>query len=113
VTGLIDDTSRTAVSFTAAGSFVQYRFTASSPQVTFYTLTSGTTAADPTGWTLSGSSDATTWTVLDQRSGQTFPWRLQTRAFKVASPGAYAYYRLEMTGAAGTTLAEVELLARP
>ena len=23
-----------------------------------------------------------TWTVLDQRSGQTFPWRLQTRAFK-------------------------------
>ncbi|MGW3263199.1 GH92 family glycosyl hydrolase [Streptomyces sp. NPDC001056] len=74
-----------------------------------YTLTS---PADhtraPTGWTLQGSDDGTTWRTLDHRSGEAFPWNRQTRAFTIASPGAYAKYRLVLHGSA--TLAEVELL---
>ena len=44
--------------------------------------------------------------MLDTRSGETFEWRKQTRAFKVDRPGRYERYRLEASG----TLAEIELL---
>jgi hypothetical protein len=65
---------------------------------------------------LKGSNNGTTWTELDRRANQTFLWRLQTRPFKISQPGAYAYYRLEVTrntGQPSTTIAEVELLAPP
>ncbi|MET7571292.1 GH92 family glycosyl hydrolase [Streptomyces sp. NPDC005492] len=75
-----------------------------------YTLTSSTDRTKaPTGWTLQGSKDGTTWKTLDRRSGESFAWDKQTRAFSVASPGSYAHYRLVLTGS--STLAEVELLA--
>ncbi len=113
VSALFDDTSMTQVSFATANPSVQVQFTAGAPQVVFYTITSADSAADPTGWVLEGSNDGTSWTVLDERRNQTFRWRSQTRPFKVCSPGAYVHYRLSLTGPAGTTLAEVELLARP
>lgn len=74
-----------------------------------YTLTSPADHTKaPTGWTLQGSTDGSTWRTLDHRSGETFPWNHQTRAFTIASPGTYATYRLVLDGPA--TLAEVELL---
>jgi len=51
-----------------------------------YTLTSGSAKGDPSDWRLQGSRDGTTWTTLDTRHGQTFPWRTQTRPFAVAHP---------------------------
>ncbi|MGW2821034.1 GH92 family glycosyl hydrolase [Streptomyces sp. NPDC001443] len=75
-----------------------------------YTLTSSADRTKaPTGWTLQGSSDGTTWQTLDRRTGQSFAWDRQTRAFSVGSPGSYAHYRLVLDGE--STLAEVELLA--
>ncbi|MEU6367870.1 GH92 family glycosyl hydrolase [Streptomyces sp. NPDC046931] len=75
-----------------------------------YTLTS---PADhtraPTGWTLQGSADGAQWTTLDARSGESFTWDRQTRAFSIPRPGSYAHYRLVLNSPA--TLAEVELLA--
>ncbi|MFF9347785.1 GH92 family glycosyl hydrolase [Streptomyces sp. NPDC014734] len=74
-----------------------------------YTLTSSSAGRAPTGWVLQGSTDGTTWQELDRRSGETFAWDRQTRAFSVGAPGAYARYRLVFTGEG--TLAEVELLS--
>ncbi|WP_240799270.1 GH92 family glycosyl hydrolase [Streptomyces sp. A0958] len=74
-----------------------------------YTLTSATAAEAPTGWVLQGSADGTSWKDLDKRSGQTFAWDKQTRAFSVRAPKAYAKYRLVSTEAA--TLAEIELIS--
>ena len=75
-----------------------------------YTLTSSKDRTRaPTGWTLQGSADGTTWQTLDKRSGESFTWDRQTRAFSVAAPGSYAKYRLVLDGE--STLAEVELLA--
>ncbi|MEU8699934.1 GH92 family glycosyl hydrolase [Streptomyces sp. NPDC048680] len=74
-----------------------------------YTLTSATAAKAPTGWVLQGSADGTSWKDLDKRSGQTFAWDKQTRAFSVQVPKAYAKYRLVSTAAA--TLAEIELIS--
>lgn len=70
-------------------------------------------AADPKSWILKGSNDGDKWTVLDQRTNETFNWRLYTRPFEIEHPGKYSYYKLEITdngGDSSTTLAEVELL---
>ncbi|MFE3523439.1 GH92 family glycosyl hydrolase [Streptomyces sp. NPDC059161] len=74
-----------------------------------YTLTSATAAKAPSAWTLEGSQDGTKWTELDRRSGESFTWDRQTRAFSIHSPGSYAHYRIVPTGT--PTLAELELLA--
>ncbi|WP_327748285.1 GH92 family glycosyl hydrolase [Streptomyces europaeiscabiei] len=74
-----------------------------------YTLTSADRSGAPTGWTLQGSTDGTTWQTLDKRSGESFTWDRQTRAFSIPVPKAYDHHRLVLDGAA--TLAEVELLS--
>ncbi|OLB77055.1 MAG: alpha-mannosidase [Actinobacteria bacterium 13_2_20CM_2_71_6] len=125
--------TRTGQTFTDRGQNKDYGFTNSTAyqfyrlditanggapliQLAEVALSDGVTAGDPKSWTLKGSYDGKTWTVIDQRTDETFRWRLQTRAFKVSRPGRYTQYRLEVTantGDATTTLAEMELLARP
>src|SRR4051812_13077070 len=76
-----------------------------------YTITSANTAgADPTGWTLQGSNDGTTWFGLDKRANQAWTWRQYTRPFTIAQPGYYSQYRLVLDDASAT-VAELELLA--
>ena len=71
-------------------------------------------AATRSAWTLKGSNDGgRSWTVLDTRSGETFRWRSQTRAFKVARPGRYARYRLEVTAAARSPRSSCSTTTRP
>jgi putative alpha-1,2-mannosidase len=113
VTPLFDDDATTHVAFSGANPSIHIRVAGEAPRVLFYTLTSSSTSADPSGWSLHGSNDGETWTLLDQRAAQSFRWRGQTRPFKVADPQAFSIYRLDLTGPAGTALAEVELLARP
>lgn len=75
-----------------------------------YTLTSPSDRTKaPKGWVLQGSADGTSWETLDERSGESFAWDRQTRAFTVGSPGTYERYRLVLDGEA--TVSEVELLA--
>ncbi|MEV5966749.1 GH92 family glycosyl hydrolase [Kribbella sp. NPDC051952] len=79
---------------------------------TIYTLTSGHSPGDPTAWRLEGSPDGTTWSLLDERTNQLFPWRRQTRPFTVATPGEYQHYRLSITtSTTPPSLSELELLA--
>jgi uncharacterized repeat protein (TIGR01451 family) len=112
--GLFDNTSSTQVSLAGDDPWLQYSFRDNSKQlVGFYTLTSGEgdATADPRSWVLKGSNDGRSWTVLDERSGETFPWRTQTRPFEVTRPSNFSRYRIEFTGNSGATrLAEVELL---
>jgi predicted alpha-1,2-mannosidase len=102
---LFDDTSATEAAVTTVGLPV-----AGGVEAVQYTLTSpADRTRAPGGWRLQGSADGTTWRTLDERSGESFAWDRQTRAFTVTSPGRYAQYRLVLDGA--HTLAEVELLA--
>ncbi|WP_173883190.1 GH92 family glycosyl hydrolase [Streptomyces pharetrae] len=102
---LFDDTSATEATVTAVDLPVDGR-----TKALRYTLTS---PADhtraPTGWTLQGSADGTTWRTLDERHGESFRWDRQTRAFSLPARHEYAHYRLVLDGE--STLAEVELLA--
>ncbi|SEO32234.1 GH92 family glycosyl hydrolase [Actinacidiphila rubida] len=121
VSGLFDDTSATRVTFSTATPVIDYAYAgkdggpAVARKAAFYTLTSGATAgADPKSWQLQGSNDGSHWKTLDSRSGETFTDRLQTRPFEIADPGSFTSYRLVVTGnsgAATTSLAELEILA--
>ncbi|MEU3729189.1 GH92 family glycosyl hydrolase [Streptomyces sp. NPDC033538] len=103
---LFDDTSATDASVTS----VELPVSEKGAEAVQYTLTSSADRTKaPTGWKLQGSADGTTWRTLDQRSGESFAWDRQTRAFSVKSPGTYQKYRLVLDGE--HTLAEVELLA--
>ncbi|MFI5732004.1 GH92 family glycosyl hydrolase [Kribbella sp. NPDC051587] len=102
---LFDNTSATEV---AVDSVVEWSLP-SPATAAFYTLTSAAgPGADPSGWRLEGSSDGVTWSLLDERTDQTFPWRHQVRPFQIPTPAAHQHYRLTLTTPA--TLTQVELL---
>jgi hypothetical protein len=112
---LFDNTSSTQATLTGPLPTVRATVTDTAHPVTFYTLTSGSVTGDPTDWVLEGSNDGSTWTTVDQRTGETFDARRQTRPFKVQHPDSYRQYRLTIDNATRTgavTLAEVELLAK-
>ncbi|HEX3829119.1 MAG TPA: hypothetical protein VHV82_17795 [Sporichthyaceae bacterium] len=69
-----------------------------------YVLTSANDAPDrdPAAWTLLGSADGTRWQALDARTGQSFPGRHRSQLYRIAEPGAFARYRLDITGTNGS-----------
>lgn len=72
-----------------------------------YTFTSANDASDrdPKNWTLQGSNDGNTWTVLDTRTNETFGSRFLTKRYEVpGSPAAYTYYRIFLTANNGSTI---------
>jgi hypothetical protein len=111
---LFDDTTRTQVTFGTATPTLEFTVDGQPPELTMYTLTSGTRAGDPRSWVLEGSDDGRAWTTLDERRGETFRWRRQTRPFALGTPAAHARYRLRITESTRrrVTLAQWELLAR-
>ncbi|MCY9657301.1 GH92 family glycosyl hydrolase [Paenibacillus chondroitinus] len=113
---LFDNSSNTRVTLNSAKPWVQYQFLGSKKQAAMYTLTSGNTDGDAKSWMLKGSNDGQNWTVLDQRTNETFAWRSYTRPFTIQTPGKYEFYRLEVSensGTATTSFAEIELLGYP
>ncbi|TCC39944.1 GH92 family glycosyl hydrolase [Kribbella sindirgiensis] len=99
---LLDDTSATETTLERVA------WTLPAPATpTLYTLTSGSADA-PSAWQLEASTDGTTWTLLDERTNQTFRWSRQTRPFTIKTPGEYQHYRL--TTPTPATLAQLELL---
>ncbi len=107
-----DNTSKTEAKVTAP---IQYQVKSTKEAGSYYTLTSPKGAGDAKSWVLKGSYDGKNWAVADQRTDQTFQWRQQTKAFKVANPAHFAYYRLEVTATTGgeASLAEFEVLGKP
>ncbi len=111
---LFDDTTKTEVTFPARGLVIDFPVEDGAREVVMYTLTSGSRRGDPRSWVLEGSDDGEHWVLLDQREGETFRWRRQTRPFALAEPARHARYRLRVTSSTArrVTLAQGELLAR-
>ncbi|WP_414943557.1 GH92 family glycosyl hydrolase [Amycolatopsis sp. cmx-11-32] len=111
---LFDDTTRTEVTFSGGEPVIDFPVVDTSRDVVMYTLTSGSRRGDPCSWVLEGSDDGERWALLDQREGETFRWRRQTRPFALAEPSRHARYRLRITSSTArrVTLAQGELLAR-
>ncbi|MBK8475438.1 MAG: discoidin domain-containing protein [Opitutaceae bacterium] len=99
----------------SGSTWVQVSF-ASAQSISTYSLTSANDnpVRDPAAWTLSGSNDGTTWTVLERRSAEVFASRFLRRDFALAQPStAYLHYRLDLTAKSGsiTQLAELKFTA--
>nr|WP_022972167.1 GH92 family glycosyl hydrolase [Xanthomonas maliensis] len=77
---------------------------------TLYTLTNGSSPIAAAGWTLEARDRTGAWNVIDRRSQEAFAWPLQTRPFRIATPGVYAEYRLRLQTPMRTQWAEIELL---
>jgi len=99
-------------------SWLQYDYGAGAAQtIKRYDITSANDVPgrDPRDWQLQGSNDGSAWTTVDTRTGQpSWPNRYQTISFNVATPGAYRYYRLNVTannGGSGTQLSELAFYA--
>lgn len=105
---------------TAAPQFLTYDF-GSALTAKRYRITSAATGStygqtlDPMNWTLQGSNNGSSFTVIDTRSNESFANRGETREFRIVSPGSYRYYKLNITsnfGSAatvGSQLAEFRL----
>lgn len=109
-------------SATAAPQTLTYDFGASAaPMAKRYRIRSaaagsvGSTDMDPMSWTVDGSNNGSSWTVLDTRTDEAFGNRGDVREFRIASPGSYRYYRLSVTAnwssgsTTGVQLAEFRL----
>ena len=74
-----------------------------------YTITSGNDAPDRDmkDWTLSGSNDGTTWTVIDTRTDETFDARNQTKRYEFDNTTAYKQYRIDVLANNGSNLIQV------
>ncbi|WP_432838100.1 ThuA domain-containing protein [Dactylosporangium sp. CA-092794] len=112
---LTDNNSGTKWLTFARTGWVTFRLTTPAA-VNSYALTSANDfpGRDPRDWTLQGSADGQSWTDLDQRAGQTFAERFQTRKFDFANTQAYPYYRLNITANSGEPaiqLADLRLFA--
>lgn len=96
-----------------ATSWIQFEF-AQPEKVVKYALTSANdfSTRDPREWTLEGSNNGSTWTVLDTvKRTSDFPERYHTIIFDFANDTAYKYYKLNITkiGSGSTMqLAEVQ-----
>lgn len=85
-----------------------------SVSVNYYSLTSADDAEekDPKSWTLSGSTDNTTWDVLDVRTDQTFASRKEKKEFEFINKKSYKFLKLEVTannGGSATQIAELSI----
>ncbi|KFZ81612.1 alpha-1 2-mannosidase [Amycolatopsis sp. MJM2582] len=111
---LFDDTTKTEITFPGREPVIEFPVEDASREVVMYTLTSGSRRGDPRSWVLEGSDDGEHWTLLDQREGERFRWRRQTRPFALAGPVRHARYRLRVTSSTArrVILAQGELLAR-
>lgn len=74
-----------------------------------YSVSVGADEADPSDWNLLGF-DGRSWRVVDQRRNEVFDHRHATRIFPLKA-GRFQRVRLELEGAKGAVLSEVELIA--
>ncbi len=98
-----------------ATGWVQYDFGAGNAQtIKRYTVTSANDmpSRDPKNWQFQGSNDGSAWTTLDTRTDQSFATRFEAQSYPIASPGAYRFYRLNVSangGDSSTQLSELGL----
>jgi hypothetical protein len=91
-----------------AGLWMQLQL--SQPQVIEqYKLTSGNDAPerDPKNWKLLGSNDGNTWTLLDEKTDQTFSGRNKTVEYEFDNDNPYTYYRWHVDAINGANLFQI------
>lgn len=120
----LDNTDSTKwLAFAPSGTYYEMHFTDGLPRVVDgYTITSANDASnrDPYSWTLSGSNDGETYTIVDDRNAQDFDDRFETRLYEFSNTTGYSSYRFDFQTEYGVTgdnrpnsiqMAEIELFS--
>lgn len=115
-TRAFDGDAKSKYCTTEAAYWLDYRFKRDRGPILAYALTSANDFPDrdPRDWTLKGSDDGETWTVLDTRTGEPMAARFERRVFELLEPAQHAWYRLEVSKNHGNSIsqiAEFELLS--
>ena len=99
---LFDGQEATKAVFSAKSFWVSFRVNRADT-VTAYSMTSANDWAnrDPKNWTVYGSNDGESWTVVDEKTDMVFSGRYETKIFRLATPVSYLYYKLEVKENAG------------
>lgn len=97
----LDDAWLTAPSGMTTG-YLQYQDTFLGAAVTEYKITSRNSASvgagqAPKTWTLQGSNDGVSWTVVDTRTDVTSWTFNETKTFYFLNSTSYSYYKLDVT----------------
>jgi len=81
-------------------------------KVVGYSLYSSGSAIDydPIDWTLSGSNDGNSWTVVDEQTSYNFFARYQEHLFMLPSEASYTSYKFAFTPRGGDTLRLAEIV---
>ncbi|MDD3079926.1 MAG: glycoside hydrolase family 76 protein [Paludibacter sp.] len=84
--------------------WMQYNATARY-KLTSYTLTSAAdnSSKDPVSWTLYGSADNGTWTVIDEQEDQIFADRKSTQTYHCGTDAGYKYFKLNILSSNGSS----------
>lgn len=117
----VDNNSAHQWSINATSGWIQVDFGAGKKKrVTSYAVTGDVRAAyvanSPKAWTLQGSNDGANFNTVDSQSNQAGWAGAERREFICSTPGAYRYYRLNVTdnnGSAWLSVGELELMASP
>jgi hypothetical protein len=74
-----------------------------------YAITSGNDepSRDPKNWTISGSNNGTSWTVLDTRTNETWSARNATQTYQFTNSTYYLYYKWDITAFNGANMTQV------
>ncbi len=88
----------------SATSWIQIQY-ASALAYNQYQIVSGNDMAtrDPKNWTLQGSNNGTSWTILDTQTNQTWTGRIKTNTYTFVNITPYTYYKLDITANGGAT----------
>ena len=90
--------STTVSGVARGGEWIQLQYPAA-VTITSYEIQSrdGQITGAPITWWLAGSNNGSTWTTVDNRTGETWQTNLQTNSYIATAPGTYSYYRLVIT----------------
>jgi hypothetical protein len=91
-----------------AGEWVQIQYP-SAVTITSYEIQSrdGQNSTAPTAWWIAGSTNGSTWTLIDSQTGIAWQTNLQTITFTPATPGTYSYYRIIINAVNGNNYASM------
>ena len=115
--GRISDSNRTTCYHAAFTEPVSITYTYDQPvSINTYGITASKSepTRDPADWTLEGSNDGNTWTILDSRTGQSFSQRYATQFYTTEAAMPYSIYRLTVTATASANqiqIGELQLLS--
>lgn len=88
---------------------IWFNWEGSAAKANIYSITSANDEAsrDPKSWQLLASNDGNTWTVLDERTDETFYNRKTTQFYGFDNQNAYSRYRLFVKGNNGADLIQL------